>query len=68
MNPTTRRPVWACPDWGPEHNWHECPDCMEEFELMIEKAQEWEEETIEQKVGAPSQVASLRAASSDFQV
>jgi hypothetical protein len=43
MLPIIDRPVWACPAWGPEHNWHECPDCLEEYELIIEKAQEWGE-------------------------
>jgi hypothetical protein len=39
------QPSWACPEWGPDHYWHDCEDCLEQYELMIEKAQGgWEEE------------------------
>ena len=47
MNPTSEQPVWACPEWGPDHNWHECLQCLAEDELMIERAQEWGEEPAE---------------------
>jgi hypothetical protein len=56
MNPTSRPPHWACPEWGPEHNWHECPDCLDAYELLIERAQgEWDEETVEHEAAAASQ-------------
>ena len=57
MNPATRPPVWACPDWGPEHNWHDCDDCMDAYELMIAKAQEWDEEPALHDAAAPGQDA-----------
>ncbi len=45
MNSPNPRPEWACSQWTKdEHDWYYCPECMEAYDLMIEKAQEdWEE-------------------------
>lgn len=41
MTPSTSRPEWACNEWGnPEHDWHDCPDCVAAYEIVIEQAQE----------------------------
>ena len=48
------QPDWACPEWGPDHNWHECEDCLEQYDLMIEKAQGgWDDDPVEHVTSAP---------------
>jgi hypothetical protein len=48
------QPDWACPEWGPDHNWHECEDCLEQYDLMIEKAQGgWDDDPVEHFTSAP---------------
>ena len=56
------QPLWACPEWGPEHAWHECEECLEQFELFIEKAQGgWEDEPIEEDEMEHASPAQARA-------
>jgi hypothetical protein len=40
MIPTNNQPQWACPEWGNEHDWLNCPACLAAQEEMIEQAQE----------------------------
>ena len=33
------RPVWACPRWGEwEHDWLDCPACLEAYDRQNEAA------------------------------
>jgi hypothetical protein len=36
MTPTNSRPAWACADWGAEHDWMNCPECLAAHEELIE--------------------------------
>jgi hypothetical protein len=48
MNPTNNQPEWACSAWShAEHNWLDCPECLLAYEMLIEKAQEWEEDEVD---------------------
>jgi len=41
MSPAKPRPVWACNEWGKaEHDWLNCPECLFEYENLIEMEQQ----------------------------
>ena len=40
MTPTKTRPEWACVQWGNEHEWQECPQCLDAYDRLIQSAQD----------------------------
>jgi hypothetical protein len=45
MTPKTQRPAWACTQWdNPEHNWHDCANCLAAYETLIDQAQDLDDD------------------------
>lgn len=45
-------PPWACKQWGQyEHDWLDCPDCIEQYESSLNDPESYEEQSQEEAKG-----------------